>query len=589
MITKHLGDRSATTTTKVMNPVRTNLLQEYNTLQVEITALNARAAALKGIIKDLSVGVQNLPVKNLEFNRLMRTKTTLEGIYNLLKQRFHEAKINKEMVSASVVQHTRANPPAVPVSKNAPRQLLIFLLVGLLVGYLISWLIDYLDNTIKLPYEMEKLLGIPLLGIIPELESQHTLLTPDAKAPFMEPYRALRTAIKYANIHGHRKSFIISSAIQGDGKTTKASNLAIVFSFDHKKVLLIDADLRRPTIHKLFNLPTTPGLTEYLTGQASWEQVVYPTQYENLSVVPAGNRPPNPTEILGSPGIDTLLELNRGQYDLILIDTPAIMPVSDALILASKVDATILVARFQRTPINAAQQTLLQLKKANTRILGGIYNGFNNRRGYWRYYYYGYYRYYYGNSYYYDETHSHPTFFQQLKKDLMDDVKKWALVANRVRDRVSFRYLALLLGVAAAMYLLAHAWPQKTLVRFQPAPEKSAGQILPLAAFAQSWAEAYNRKNREEILGFYSVEKYKFKFGGYAEWRTYLKEKLDGDDSKITVSVPEISNTGETEAQLSFIKSVQRRGGRVEYPVVLSLEKAAGQWKIIRERTFKNE
>lgn len=210
----------------------------------------------------------------------------------------------------------------------------------------------------------------------------------DPSSPISEQYRTIRTNIEYSSVEGEIRSIVVTSSAPGEGKSTTASNLAIVFAQQGKKVLLIDADMRKPTVHYTFQLDNTYGLTNILTKQKTLQEVTQISNIENLQILTSGPIPPNPAEILGSKGMDELLTDVAEKFDLVILDTPPVLAVTDAQILANKCSGTILVIKSGATEIEAAKKSKELLLNSKGRLLGTVLNQKQAKDSHY-YYYYG--------------------------------------------------------------------------------------------------------------------------------------------------------------------------------------------------------
>jgi protein-tyrosine kinase len=213
-----------------------------------------------------------------------------------------------------------------------------------------------------------------------------TLTSP--KSPISEQYRTIRTNIQFSTVDRQIRSILVTSAGPAEGKSTTSANLAVVFAQQGKKVLFIDADLRRPTMHYTFRLDNHVGLTNVLTKQVSLERAVQSTEQENLYVLTSGPIPPNPAELLGSRSMEELLKQAFTQYDLVLFDTPPVLAVTDAQILANLCDGIVLVVSSGKTEIEAAQKAKEALANAKGKLLGVVLNNKKMKESQY-YYYYG--------------------------------------------------------------------------------------------------------------------------------------------------------------------------------------------------------
>ena len=211
------------------------------------------------------------------------------------------------------------------------------------------------------------------------------------KSPFVEAYRTLRTNIQFANPDKDIKTIMLTSAGPGEGKSTTVCNLALTIAQSEKKVLVIDADLRRSNVHKIFNLPNLNGLTTLLTDDININAVLSFIDVPNLYVLTSGPKPPNPSELLGSRKMKALLEKMKEEFDMVLIDAPPVLPVADASVLGTIVDGTIMLINYGQVDFDLAVRAKEQLEKVNARIMGVIINNIPSKEDSYYYYYYSYY------------------------------------------------------------------------------------------------------------------------------------------------------------------------------------------------------
>ena len=298
---------------------------------------------------------------------------------------------------------TIVEPAVPPTGPSSPRTLLNMLLaavLGLLAAVGIAFLAEYLDDTVTSSDEVQEVTGLPTLGVVPvmkgdpkrdEMYRMETLMNP--RSPVAETYRALRTSIEFASVDAPLRTLLVTSSVPKEGKTTPAGNLAIVFAQAGSRVLLVDADLRKPGVHGVFKLPNQNGLTTlFRDGAATVSSVSQETELGNLKVITSGPLPPNPAELLGSQRWHAILERLKAEADLVIIDSPPLQAVTDAALLAAVVDGTVFVIHARRTRRGAVRQGREALARGGGKILGVVMNRLKKRE--YDEYYYGYYSYY---------------------------------------------------------------------------------------------------------------------------------------------------------------------------------------------------
>ena len=379
--------------------------EEVKELTQKIIAEEVRNQSLETSIKELDKIVQGyearfmkLPKNAIELARLKRNSEALEKLYLLVEQRYQEALINEQSQPGNVLIIDEAR---IPLTRSKPNRTLIVIIglllgAGLAVGYV--FVKNYFDDTVKSPDDIENR-KINVLAWIPHFES---IIAGDESVQFIvdklpdsipsEAFRALRTRIQFSRVNTESlKSILITSSAPQEGKTTIAVNLAGSFAQSKKKVLLIDCDLRKPSVHKLFEANRTPGLIDYLIGNAKLDEVLTVSKLSNLNYITAGTIPPNPAEMLDSQEMRNFLKQMRGQYDLVILDSPPIIAVTDSEILTSMVDGTMLVVSSENTEIEMMERSVELIRRENTQFLGTVLNNFSYKSGYGSYYKYYYY------------------------------------------------------------------------------------------------------------------------------------------------------------------------------------------------------
>jgi tyrosine-protein kinase Etk/Wzc len=379
--------------------------EEVKELTQKIIAEEVRNQSLETSIKELDKIVQGyearfmkLPKNAIELARLKRNSEALEKLYLMIEQRYQEALINEQSQPGNVLIIDEARIPIRPSKPNRTLIILIGLLLGagLAVGYV--FVKNYFDDTVKTPDDIEKR-KINVLAWIPHFENT---LSGDTSVQFIveklpdsipsEAFRALRTRIQFSRVNTETlKAILVTSSAPQEGKTTIAVNLAGSFAHSKKKVLLIDCDLRKPSVHKLFGMNRTPGLIDYLIGSAKLKDVISSSGISNLYYLTSGTIPPNPAEMLDSQEMRTFLKQMREEYDLIILDSPPIIAVTDSEILTSMVDGTMLVVSSENTEIEMMERSVELIRRENTQFLGTVLNNFSYKSGYGSYYKYYYY------------------------------------------------------------------------------------------------------------------------------------------------------------------------------------------------------
>lgn len=300
----------------------------------------------------------------------------------------------------------RAEVPKAPYVPDHRRNLLMAIVLGLSLAVGLAYGIEYLDDTIKTPDDVTRRLQLPLLGLVPAMRGDRSpVLERDVPHDFGEAFRSLRTSLVFTSKGDGARMLGVTSTQPLEGKTTTAYNLAMVLAYGGARVLLIDADMRRPGLHRTMHVHNRTGLSHVLTGQARVREVVQQTSEPNLFVITAGRTPPNPSELLASDRMRRFLgSLGQGPFDWIIIDTPPVLAVTDAVILASQLSGFIFVIGSEMTRRAHAERAIETLQTANTRaITGVVLNRVNFNRD--KYYYSRYYGYQY-KSYYGQDTPS---------------------------------------------------------------------------------------------------------------------------------------------------------------------------------------
>jgi capsular exopolysaccharide synthesis family protein len=401
-----------------MDPLATSqeIFNNILTTEIEVRSLTARTEALRNIMDNFNAQLETLPEKSLVLARLERDTKLQENLYLMLREKYEETRITEAGKMPTVRIIDAAKPPQIPTRPNKQVNILVGIFLGLGLGIAISFALEFLDDTVKTPEDLDKL-QLPLLGSIPavkiaevarrlkqegrpysveELDRLESKLVThfSPRSPVSEAYRSLRTNIQFLNHNPSKKVLMISSAATKEGKSTVLANLGVTVANTGARVLLVDADMRHPTLHDFLGVDATPGLSDILRGTITLDQAVRRTDVENLSIVTSGEHPANPSEIAASNAVKDLLDEARQKYDFVLVDSPPLMAVADGLVLASRVDGTLLVVASGFVSPQEVSHAISLLRNAGAPFLGVILNGLDIKKIYGSYYYHFHYYHY---------------------------------------------------------------------------------------------------------------------------------------------------------------------------------------------------
>ena len=368
----------------------------------------------------------------INYNLLKRDAETYRTLYEGILQRLKEASVSAGLKSNNFRIVDSAHPPTGPIEPNVPRNLMFAVVLGLASGIGLAFLLEGLDNTVRTTEQAQVISGLPSLGMIPlgsksareganpkrlviatSKEAVELVTQVRPQSQMAESYRALRTSLLLSNLGAPPKVIMVTSALPQEGKTTTSINTAVVLAQKGVRVLLIDADLRRPSIHKTLGMGPHSGLSNVLTGSIKLENAISNTAVlPNLFVLPAGTPPPNPAELLASANMRDVLAQLSEQYDHIVIDTPPCLSVTDAVVLSPRADAAVLVIRSGQTTKQALRRSRDILTQVNAKVVGVLLNAVDlSSPDYYYYYEYQgkYARYYRDEESEHDDDNVHET------------------------------------------------------------------------------------------------------------------------------------------------------------------------------------
>ncbi len=342
--------------------------------------------------------------KAIQYNILKREADTNKELYRGLLQRMKEAGVSAGITASNIQVVDYAEPPLKPFKPNKELNLLLASLVGLFLGVGLAFFCEYLDNTIKTPEDVEGLTRLPSFGLIPEISKERRqLLGVEKSYPvelithghprsmLAEAYRNIRTSLLLSFSERPPQTIVISSPNPAEGKTTTAINTAIALSQTGARVIIIDADMRKPRLHQILTRGNGLGLSNFLSGRTSLESIITPTRIANLSYIPAGPLPPNPSELIGSAIFKKMIQALKEQFNHVVFDSPPVLGFADTTILSTLVDGVVLVVLGGKTPKETLQRAKDILFQVEAHILGVVINRVDIRHHDYSHYYYHYY------------------------------------------------------------------------------------------------------------------------------------------------------------------------------------------------------
>lgn len=363
-----------------------NLAQEMKSLQENI------ATAQKALGEARAAN----PPNPAEVSRLDSTLVQYQTSYSNLLKSYEDLRAAEARLADSLYVAEPADLPKFPVRPQTATNTLLAAVVGAMLAVGIVFLIEYLDDTVKGPDDVEAL-GLASIGNVGRITlkdpTDKLIVAHDPRSPIAEGFRSLRTNIQFSSVDHPVRVLLVTSAGPGEGKTTVAANLAVALAQSGQKVALVDADLRRPSVHRIMKMSNNLGLTNALLQPGNLDGTLMSTEVENLKTIVSGSLPPNPAELLGSERIGKILEELKSQVDWIILDTPPCLVVTDAAVLARRADGVLVVARVGTTRRDALKESLQLLEQVGVKVVGVVMNQVSSRRS--SYYYNNNNRYYY--------------------------------------------------------------------------------------------------------------------------------------------------------------------------------------------------
>jgi capsular exopolysaccharide synthesis family protein len=355
-----------------------DLRNQISQVSQPLDDINARIAATQ---PDSAQRAALEDQRNPIFAQVMPQLAPLLSRQSSLQGQLEQLQVSQDLAQTGGVKVLDpADTPSSPVSPNTARNLVLGGLIGLLGGTLLAFFIDYVDDSVRSKDEVERLTGLPTLGLIPRATDRRgqpleVVTVEQPSSPAAEAYRALRTSVKFLGVDTPIRTVLVTSAAPSEGKTVTAANLAVTLAQTGERVLLVGADLRRPRVHELFGAPLRPGLTTLLLENADAASAIYAVEdVPTLHVLPQGPPPPNPAELLDGPRAHALFAAFAASYDTVIIDSPPVLPVTDASVLAKLADVTLVVVAYRETSKRGLVRALELLGQVQARTVGTVVN-----------------------------------------------------------------------------------------------------------------------------------------------------------------------------------------------------------------------
>jgi len=391
-----------------LETLNTRKAQEVNrvikSLKNEYLVALARENSLKSALAQQKEELLDLNQKAIDYGVLRREAEGAREMYEMLIKRFKEASITEDMKTGNIRVIDEAEVPESPIRPRKRLNILLAVILSLFIGIGLAFFFEYLDNTVKIPEDIREHIKIPYLGLTPLFStndkdelgrevSPELITSRNPMSTASESYRGIRTNIFFSSAEAVPHAILITSAGSQEGKTIVSSNLAVTMAQIGSPVIILDCDMRKPRVHKVFDIKNAHGVSNLLTGNGTVKEAINHTGIPHLDVIPCGPIPPNPAEMLGSRRMQMLLKALRKHYAYIIIDSPPSTAVTDAGVISKCVDGVILVVRAGYLPRDVIRNGLAQFEAVGSNILGAILNGVNMERDGYQYYQY-YYSYY---------------------------------------------------------------------------------------------------------------------------------------------------------------------------------------------------
>lgn len=383
---------------EVDKQIRDEVQDVRRTVEGTYRAARSQEAALKGKLDNATQQLLALQGRNIRYSILKREVDTNRTLYDGLLQRLKEVGVAGGVGINNISVVDKAQVPLTPFKPNLGKNLSLGFAIGLIVGLMVAWLLEYFDDSIRFADDVERETGAAVLGVIPKLKNIEASAVgrlamaghEDPSSAFSEAYRSVRTALQFSTPTGAPRRLVVTSSSKSEGKSTTALALAINFAQMGKPVLIIDADLRNPVLHKMLGIENARGLSNYLSSNMGPLEAVHRTQIPNLFVMTTGPLPPNPVELLSSMKLLSLLSQFEEHFAHVIVDGPPVLGLADAIVLCNQVDNSVFVIESGKTRKGQAKAALKRLQQSGVYPLGVILtkiDAYHDIYGYHSYYY----------------------------------------------------------------------------------------------------------------------------------------------------------------------------------------------------------
>ena len=352
----------------------------------------AREQALQKRLEELKANFVNERRRGIQYGTFQRDADTNRELYNGLLQRYKEIGIAGGVGTNNVAIVDTAKVPERPSSPRPLINMLIALLAGLILGVALAVIREQIDETIADPSDVERRIGLPLLGVIPKVEGGNVLADlRDPKSSVLEAYLSVQTALSFSTDHGIPRVLSVTSTRPAEGKSTTALAIAYSIARNGRRTILVDGDMRSPSVHGDLQVSNDRGLSNYLAGTDDLKNLVQFPELENFGIMAAGPQPPNAAELLRGDRLEELIAELLQMFDYVVIDSPPVLGLADAPLIASRTEATLFVVEARGVKARIARQALARLQQGRTVLLGTILTKFESKRAHYGYGYdYGY-------------------------------------------------------------------------------------------------------------------------------------------------------------------------------------------------------